>query len=207
MLKLTQTIQACVKNGDRLSEDAEYLFDFEKYVSAYALARLAQEEFSKCFILKLVQSGALKWTKEVRRSLNHHVSKQLMTLILEYINPDTDDFLRMIKNGTLLKRPRKVSDAINIYIHEVLRRWESANWYWAEEPEYDKVAKSILDGKADKIKQDAFYVKISKDGRAVKPSTQFGRKLAKEEYGQFVRGKTDDSKYIEIVEIIKMLNK
>ena len=210
-MELLQSIKVCEKNGVRLLEDSEYLYDFDRYASAYGLAKLAQEEFAKGFILKLVENGALKWTTEVRRSLNHHVSKQLMVVILEFLNPDTDEFLKMIENKTLLNRPRKVSDAINIYVHEVLRRWESANWFWAEDLEYDKEAKSIFDGKEDKIKQNAFYVKISKDGRAIDSTPNFKKKSVKEEiekakrYGHFLNWSDDDSRYKEIVEILKLL--
>jgi len=210
-MKLVQAVKICGNNGDRLLEDAEYLYDLGRYASAYGLAKLAQEEFAKGFILKLVENGALKWTKEVRRSLNHHVSKQLMAIILEFLNPDTDKFLEMIKNNTLLKRPKKVSDAMNLYVYEVLRRWESANWIWAEDPEYDIEAKSIFDGKEDKIKQNAFYVKISKDGQAIDSTIKFKKNVVKEEigkakrYGQFINGSGDDSRYKEIVEILKML--
>ena len=210
-MELLQSIKVCEKNGVRLLEDSEYLYDFDRYASAYGLAKLSQEEFAKGFILKLVENGALKWTTEVRRSLNHHVSKQLMVVILEFLNPDTDEFLKMIENKTLLNRPRKVSDAINIYVHEVLRRWESANWFWAEDPEYDKEAKSIFDGKEDKIKQNAFYVKISKDGRAIDSTANFKKKSVKEEiekakrYGHFLNLSDDDSRYKEIVEILKLL--
>lgn len=212
-MELSQSIKICIKNGNRLLDDAEYLHDFDRYASAYGLAKLAQEEFAKGFILKLIASGALKWSTEVRRSLNHHVSKQLMTLILEFLNPDTDDFLKMIENKTLLDRPRKVSDAINIYVHEVLRRWESANWFWAEDPEYDREAKSVFDGKEDKTKQNAFYVRISKDGKATDATLNFKKENTAVEidkakrYGSFVAGKHDDFRYEEIVEIIKTINK
>lgn len=210
-MELLQSIKVCEKNGVRLLEDSEYLCDFDRYASAYGLAKLAQEEFAKGFILKLVENGALKWTTEVRRSLNHHVSKQLMVVILEFLNPDTDDFLKMIEDKTLINRPRKVSDAINIYVHEVLRRWESANWFWAEDPEYDKEAKSIFNGKEDKIKQSAFYVGISKDGRAIDSTANFKKKGVKEEiekakrYGHFLNWSDNDSRYKEIVEILKLL--
>jgi AbiV family abortive infection protein len=212
-VELSQSVKICENNGNRLLEDAEYLYGFESYASAYGLAKLAQEEFAKGFILRLVESGALKWTKEVRRSLNHHVSKQLMAVILEFLNPDTSDFLKMVENDTLLKRPRKVSDAINIYVHEVLRRWESANWIWADDPEYDKEAKSIFEGKEDKEKQNSLYVQISSDGRAIDYTANFKKENTKVEiekakrYGSFVGSKNDDSRFREIVEIIKLIKK
>lgn len=202
---------ACVKNGNRILEDAKFLFDYGSYPSAYVLAKLAQEEFAKVFILKLVEARSLKWTKEVRRSLNHHVSKQLMGVILEYLNPSTEEFLEMSKHNSLLKRPARVSNAMNIYIHEILRRWESQNWIWAEEPEYDYEAKSIYEGKEDKIKQNAVYISISKDGRAVSSPEEFKQEDAEKEiekaerHGWFVGTKDKDIRYQEIVEIFKEL--
>ncbi|TSC55126.1 MAG: hypothetical protein LiPW30_592 [Parcubacteria group bacterium LiPW_30] len=212
-MKLSQSIKVCEKNGNRLLEDSEYLFDLDRYASAYGLAKLAQEEFAKGFILKLVKNGALKWTNEVRSSLNHHVSKQLMVIILEFLNPSTDEFLEMIKSKTLLSRPRVVSDAINIYVHEVLRRWESSNWDWVETPEYDEEAKSVLNGKEDKIKQNSFYVRISKDGQAVDFTDDFKKENVEREIekakrcGHFLNWSDEDSRYKEIVEIIKLLKK
>ena len=210
-MSLSESIKICEKNGNRLLEDAEYLNDFDRYPSAYGLAKLAQEEFAKGFILMLVENGALKWTTEVKRSLNHHVSKQLMAVILEFLNPDIDDFIKMIENKTLLDRPKKVSDAINIYIHEILHRWESANWIWAEDPEYDKEARSVFNGKVDKIKQNAFYVPISSDGNAIDTTVNFTEETANTEiekakrYRSVILGNNSDPRLKEIIEIIKML--
>jgi AbiV family abortive infection protein len=122
MTKLTESMKICIKSGDRLLEDAENLQIFKRYASVYALIKLAQEEYAKCFILKLVEAGVLKLTKEVRRSLNHHISKQLMLLILEYINPNTNEFLRKINSKTCFKISPRAVDAINIYIYEILHK-------------------------------------------------------------------------------------
>jgi hypothetical protein len=59
--------------------------------------------------------------------------------------------------------PRTVADAINILRHEKIGRWHS--WFvWAEEPSYDESAKDVGNGRADREKQDALYVRISKNG-------------------------------------------
>jgi len=211
MIDFTDTINVCAKNGDRLTDDARYLHDFDRYASSYALSKIAQEEYAKCFILKLVSAGALEWTQEVRRSLNHHVSKQLMVIILEYVNPDYDDFLEMINNGSSLQQPRKVSDAINIYIHEILRRWQSQNWAWVEEPEYDSEAKRVFDGRDDKIKQDALYTKIFKDGKGIDSTDKFTKEISYKEiekadrYGCFMGNSENDYRYKKIVDLISLL--
>jgi len=206
----TEGIQMCIKNGNRLMEDSKYLFDVESYASSYMLAKISQEEFAKGFILKLIKDGALKWTIEVRRSLNHHISKQLMILILEFLNPNDDDFEKMIKDYTKFNKQRKVYDAINIYVHEILRRWESQNWDWLEDPIYDKKAEFIYKGKEDKIKQNATYIKILKDGQAINSPTEFKKEnAAKEiesaeryEYFLNIRG---DLRYKKIVYLFEML--
>ncbi len=168
--------RACLKNGERLLADSENLFDWERYPSAFALAKLAQEEFAKCFILKLVAIGTLRWTRVVRRSLNHHISKQLMALILDYLYPDTDELMAMIKNKSW-GMPKKVADAMNIYIHEILMRWESKNWEWSDPPQYDGEAKLVFSGKQDRTKQDALYVDIASDGSVIKSSSKFSKKI------------------------------
>ena len=39
------------------------------------------------------------------------------------------------------------------------------NWSWCEDPKYDKLALRIADGKKDRRKQDALYVRVGRDGR------------------------------------------
>lgn len=210
-MELTESIKICVRNGDRLLEDAKWLCDFDRYASAYGIAKLAQEEYAKGFILQLVESGALNWDDEVKRSLNHHVSKQLISIILDHINPDFDEFMKLVKNKTLLNRPPKVSDAINIYIHEILSRWKSSTWWWAEEPIYDKEAKSVFNKKEEKIKHNAFFVKILNDGRAVDSTSRFTKDIVQAEIEKTGRYSgsinVDDFKYKEIVEILKEMKK
>lgn len=211
-MNLNTSIKTCKNNGSRLLEDAEYLYDFDRYPSAFGLTKLAQEEFAKGFILRLVQSGGLKWTKEVRNSLQHHVSKQLMFLILEFLNPDTDEFLKQLKNGTLNKRPPKVVDSMNIYVHEILKRWESKNWFWAEDPIYDKEAIRIFKGKEDEMKQNSFYVKISKDGKATDLTEKINKEMVESEISKTKRcmdfiDHDDDFRYKEIVELFSSIHK
>jgi len=67
-------------------------------------------------------------------------------------------------NESLELLPSTVADAINIFRHEKIGRWESSSWFWGEEPNYDAVAKDVADGRVDREKQDAVYVRIDKDG-------------------------------------------
>lgn len=64
--------------------------------------------------------------------------------------------------------PSSVTDAIIILRYEKIERWKSSPWVWAEEPAYDPSAKSVFDGKLDREKQDALYVRLGRDGRVAK---------------------------------------
>jgi hypothetical protein len=68
-------------------------------------------------------------------------------------------------NESLDRLPRTVADAINI-LREKVGRWDS--WFcWAEEPNYDRTAKEVGDGKAEREKQNALYVSLSKNGEVI----------------------------------------
>ena len=209
-MDLKETIRQCAENGERLLEDADFLKDMERYPSAYAFAKLAQEEFAKALILKLVSSGALQWTPEVRWTLNHHVPKQLMSVILDYLHPTTEDFLEKIRTGTLFKWPKKMADSINIYIHEILKRRESKNWEWAEDPHWDAEATQVFNGKEERRKHDALYVSISRDGKAVSRAEFQEDEVAAEidrakRFSSFARNDNPDALYGEVAHIVKLL--
>ncbi|MFC1904899.1 AbiV family abortive infection protein, partial [Chloroflexota bacterium] len=59
--KYKEAIEASIENGKRLLEDSELLRDSERFPTAKALAILAQEEFAKAYIFRLVQEGAIPW--------------------------------------------------------------------------------------------------------------------------------------------------
>ncbi|HUT84196.1 MAG TPA: AbiV family abortive infection protein, partial [Thermodesulfobacteriota bacterium] len=54
--RLSQAMNACVENGQRLHQDAEWLGS-DRSATAVALCILAQEEFAKAFLLNLVCEG------------------------------------------------------------------------------------------------------------------------------------------------------
>jgi AbiV family abortive infection protein len=68
--------------------------------------------------------------------------------------------------------PGSVADAINIFRHEKLGRWASSTWVWAEDPVYDETAKKVAEGKLDREKQDALYVRLGRNGQVAKIPTQ-----------------------------------
>ena len=89
-------------NGKKLLEDAKYLFDWDRFSTALALAVLAQEEFAKAFLLQLVADDAMPWLPEVQRSMARHQCKHLLAIVMEWLPPfDFEDSLEQHKRNTV----------------------------------------------------------------------------------------------------------
>lgn len=76
--------------------------------------------------------------------------------------------------------PQSVSDAIFILRYEKIGRWESPLWEWDAAPTYDPLAKWLAEGKLDRIKQDALYVRLGRDGRVARTPSEITHVDAKE---------------------------
>lgn len=176
----------CCENGRRLLDEAELLEFEEPSATRYYLSMIAQEEVAKAFLLYLVTVEALPWTPFLLRATRDHQCKQLVGIILDYISPDTDEFLRRMDMWMLEKRqlqlPSSVADAMNLLCHEKIRRWESRSWVWAEDPEYDKAALEVADGKRDRDKQRALYVELGRNGQVGVTPEQVTKIQANDEY-------------------------
>jgi hypothetical protein len=114
-----ETAKACLVNGKRLlfdalilsdplydtsSDPSDKLFLFGLLVTeenlpwknlpwkptSLALAILAEEEFAKGFLLFLVGQKIIPWSHGVRRAARDHSCKHLLSALMEYANPDTD---------------------------------------------------------------------------------------------------------------------
>jgi AbiV family abortive infection protein len=95
---LQASISATTENGSKLLEDAKFLFDWDRFSTALALAVLAQEEFAKAFLLQLVADGALPWVRQVQRSMARHECKHLLGLVMEWLPPwDSPDLAELPK--------------------------------------------------------------------------------------------------------------
>ena len=162
-----KVISACIENGDRILEDAKYLEEYSRFPSARALGILAQEEFAKAYIFRLVNDGAIPLCDEVLRACRDHSCKHLIGLIMMHLFTPIEDMIsrdKRARENSELKLPAHVADALNIFCHEKLCRWRSQNWFWAEEPLYDKKAEKVADGSLDKVKQNALYVGVGPKG-------------------------------------------
>ena len=181
-----RSAKGCCENGRRLLDEAE-LLEFEKCpATRYYLSMIAQEEAAKAFVLYLVTVDALSWTPFLLRATRDHKCKQLVGIILDYISPDTDEFLRRMDLWVLEKKqlqlPNSVADAMNLLRHEKIRRWESGWWVWAEDPEYDKSALDVAEGKRDRDKQRALYVELGKNGQIGGTPERLAKNQADDEY-------------------------
>ena len=166
--RLSRAMSACVENGQRLHQDAEWL-GTDSSATMVALCILAQEEFAKAFLLHLVCEEIVPWTSKVRESLRNHRHKQLLGLIMEWLSPSDDEFFartRMRPGNTSL--PAHVADAMKLYVEKVQPQGHISCPPAASDP----MAKSVADGDRDKKKQDAIYVRLADDGDVISIPTQ-----------------------------------
>lgn len=168
--KYTKAINACISNANSLLSDGEMLYEMDRFSSAQLLVLLAQEESAKAFLLNLIEEKIIPWTKEVGKSLKDHKCKHLIGELMFYLNPSFDTVLERNKitltNFRPLPLPNHIADIIDYYRYEKIGRWISPNWWWDEEPEYDKNIKNIAEGKVEKEKQDAIYCNVNKEGQS-----------------------------------------
>ena len=64
---------------------------------------IAQEEFAKGFLLGLVVRGVIPWDHRLLRAARAHVCKKLLCVVMDYLAPDTDEFIDRC-NAVVLRR-------------------------------------------------------------------------------------------------------
>lgn len=220
---LAASIRACMENGDKILEDVEFFRDYERenYSTMYFFCIISQEEFAKAFLLYLIKEKIVPWTNETHRSLQDHKSKQLVCLVMDFLSPPFDELIEWNKNkeyeegkwGPLF--PPHVIDAINIYRHEKIGRWESKNWVWDKIPNYNPTAKKIGSGYLDRRKQDALYVKVGKNGKIANIPSDVTKEMFEDVYERasnhkyliksLIESDAEDMKLNHLKGIIKMI--
>lgn len=166
-MNMKSVIHGCLKNGQRLIEDAELLLDFERHPSAFVIAILAQEEFAKAFMLVLVTEGVVPWTPEMRKLLYSHDAKHLVGVLVEWLGPPWEEQHRRMKAWidkppTPVTVPHDVAVAINILRHEKIERIRTG--YACSDPEDYGASRRIAEGVRERAKQRALYVGIALTG-------------------------------------------
>ena len=175
-----------MENGQRLLNEAE-LLEFEDPPSTkFFLSIIAQEECAKGFLLYLVSIGAVPWNSLILRASRDHNCKHLLCIVMDFLDPDDEEFISRMDSSILkhkrLDMPARVADSMNILRHEKIGRWESSKWVWAEDPNYEKEALEIAEGKLDRIKQRSLYVELTKTGDVKASPNQITKDQANVEY-------------------------
>lgn len=171
---LEKSIAACIANAERLTNESHDLeFRDPPALQLYVLL-IAQEELAKAFLLLLVRDGIIPFSRTLLRAMNDHACKQLVGLIMDYIISRWEtvaELEAMVQQDAELgdRLPPAVESAIILLRFEKVGRWESKAWDWLEPQIYEPEAKQIAEGKADRRKQDALYVRIGGDGRVCPP--------------------------------------
>lgn len=211
---------ACFENGLRLIQERYALEYYAHFATRFYNAMIAQEEFAKAFMLLLVRDDVIPFTPQVVRAMNDHVCKQLVGMVMDYSImhwDDTDQYIEMIRKDAELgdRIPDDVGSALEILRYEKIGRWESRSWSWEEDPDYDKSALAVAEGKRDRRKQDALYVRVGKDGRvlSVPAHTSETETKAEEEranrYGNLVHSALDggaqSDRYNKMIVAFKVL--
>lgn len=184
---LTESIEACIANGERLLDDATQVEFQDPPGTKLMLSMIAQEEFAKAFLLFFVREDVLPWSHGLLRAMNDHACKQLVGVILDYLDPEwetIEELKERLKADFDLgdRLPPAAATAVNILRHEKIRRWESLGWFWLEDPEYEPSVLGIAKGKRDRLKQDALYVRFGRDGRVASTPSDIALAQVEEEY-------------------------
>src|ERR1700730_1673725 len=105
--RFIEAAAACLSNGERLLYDAEFLNYSEYPGTSFALATIAHEEFAKAFLIFLVSRNVIIWNSLIYRATRDHACKQLLGLVMSYINPDTDEDIRRSEEWLAENEERK----------------------------------------------------------------------------------------------------
>ncbi|MES1953595.1 AbiV family abortive infection protein [Salinisphaera hydrothermalis] len=148
---LLKSAECCFSNGSGLIEEAQLLLDGEKFSRSFALSILAQEEFSKCFLLSNCSYQG-RWDQEVHKSLNYHEMKQaFVEVMLSYVQwfEAANSFALKTNVTALIPAPIKLLP-------------DAAQWNrWIADAQKRVIKKKTI----DRAKQREFYVAVDKDGR------------------------------------------
>lgn len=216
---LLRSLHACVENGSRLLDET-YDLEYERLAATrYYITMVAQEEFAKAFILFLIRAEVIEMGPAISRAMNDHTCKQLVGMVMDYAImhwESMDDLNAAISRDASLPGllPNDVGSAIEILRYEKVGRWEGRGWT-SDDPAYDASALSVAEGKKDRRKQDALYVRLGRDGQLASTPSVISEQERAEEYERarrylwFVRSLVEGSqqtyRYERVVEAFRML--
>jgi len=161
-LKIANAIRICLQNADRLLHDCQYIN--EDYSLIKYLSIIAQEEIAKAFIIFMIKENVLTWA-EAKIILRDHKSKQLLALIIDYLEPVLDEWRKRYSLANIGKTPNLPSDivdAVNVIAKEKIKRIKRDDWIY-DDKEIDSNVERLADGIFDIEKQNSLYVNINED--------------------------------------------
>lgn len=175
--KISASMQASIDNARRLYEETYDLEFRTPAATSYFLLIIAQEETAKAFLLYLIREGTVPLTSAVRKAINDHTCKHLVGIIMDYMIMHWEEYEElkaiMARDAELGDHfPDDIGSALGILRYEKIGRWADKHWVWAEDPNYNREALKVANGKRDRRKQDALYVRIGATGElASTPAT------------------------------------
>ena len=120
--------------------------------------------------------GVVPLISAVRRAISDHACKHLVGMIMDCMimhwetTEEPTELIR-VDLGFGNNLPNDVGSALEILCYEKIGRWAANNRVWTEDPAYDHEAMKLAEGKRDRRKQDALYVRIGSDGQIASTPT------------------------------------
>jgi len=162
---LGNALKTVLENAARIFDDAKYLEEMGRYPTSYALSILAQEEYAKAFLLYLAQKQSVPWTVGLQKALRNHKCKQLVALLMEYLQ--RKDFLELLEDPDRFRGasqlPDYVMDAMHIIVHEHIGGNDRDAWL-DDDKKPHPLANRIARGVLDREKQTGIYVQVGWNG-------------------------------------------
>lgn len=167
-----KTITACIDNASRLIHDAQWL-EYEKpQATRLYLILIAQEELAKAFILVLISLDVCPMSRPIYKAMNDHTCKHLVGMIMDYMIAhwdieDMSTLQRMLDEDYGMEDdefPIEIASAMEILRYEKIAGWETRKGFYDGDFVNGRIAREVSQGKLDRRKQDALYVRINPDG-------------------------------------------
>jgi AbiV family abortive infection protein len=157
--------RAAYANGCGLREDAVTLFSAQRYPRSAALAILAEEEFSKAFLM-LICAEYGRWDSTIFMALRKHANKQgISEAMLDYLAWFNENYKGVAVLNQFAFIPMSASiDPGEKKINEITEKAKN------------RFSKPIK----DYLKQDAFYVSIDDNGKIISIPSAIGNEEAKQ---------------------------
>jgi len=160
--------EAALKNGTALLEEANILFDHNKFARTVSLAILGEEELAKALILKVFGTNG-RWDKFIYQALKSHPDKQsysrsTIALVKEFQK------LQLYGNNLVAPFSPNLEKKAEALAHKAKKEFGKKQ-------------------RLDKKKQNAQFVKIGKDGKANHLPSFFSKREAAETINDCVRFK------------------